>query len=77
MLRINKTTNVYGSSAINTEEGGGTVVVQMSASINDESKGSVSINTSIIDTEAYFANKEGIDEDIKEFNNHIYSLISN
>lgn len=77
MLRINKTTNVYGSSAINTGEGGGTVVVQMNASINDESKGSVNINTSIIDTEAYFVNKEGIDEDIKEFNDHIYAMISN
>lgn len=76
MLRINKTINVYGSSSIETE-GGGEVIAQMNASINDESKGSVNINTSVINTGLYFANKDGVDKDIKSFNDYAYSLVEN
>ncbi|MCM1308037.1 MAG: hypothetical protein NC223_05500 [Butyrivibrio sp.] len=77
MLKINKTISVYGSSRIETSGGGEETIVQMNASINDESKGSVSINTAVINTEQYFANREAVDKDIKEFNDYAYSLVEN
>lgn len=74
MLKINTTVSVYGSSTIEAE-GEIRIIAQMNASINDESKGSVNITTSIIDTTAYINNKESVNKDIEEFNEYVHSLI--
>ena len=75
MLKINKTINAYGSSSIPDEQGTETVVVQMSANVNSESKGLININTSIINARLYFENKIAVDSEIEEFNNYVYSIV--
>lgn len=75
MLKINKTINVHGTVYIDANEN--IPIAQMNATVNSENKGSVNINTSIVNTEAYFANKEEVDMDIKEFNDYVYSVMEN